>query len=306
MNKTIVVTGASGQVGGAVVRALAAGGLQVRAATREPGNYRGEKNVTPVRLNYHEPRTIAPAFTGADGLFLIALPLDYHALELLAPVIDQASRTGIGQIVLHSALSVEMNEEAPLRKVERYLMASGVPYTILRSNFFMDNFATGSISATIKNEDGIFLPAGEGKTSFIATSDIAAVAAAAFTRKLTGKEYNLTGPEALDHYEVAAMLSDAAGRAITYHALDEGQFLANLRGRGLPDTAGIYLATLYAMVREGDMARITDDVRLVTGQEPVRFGNFATAQAWRWRKSADQDVPFYVRDMSPHGEVVRH
>lgn len=306
MKKTIVVTGATGQVGGAVVRALAAKGLQVLAATREPGSYRGEKNVTPVRMDYHEPRTIAPAISGADGLFLIALPLDYHAPEVLAPVIDQARIAGTKQIVLHSALNVEMNEAAPLRKVERYLMASGVPYTILRSNFFMDNFATGSISASIKEGDGMFLPAADGKTSFIATSDIAAVAAAAFTRKLTGKEYNLTGPEALDHNQVAAMISDAAGRPVTYHALEEGDFLKLLRRRGLPDSAGLYLATLYGLVRDGYMARITEDVQKVTGHGPVRFGAFATEHAWMWKKFEAREVPYYARETLQPGGAANH
>jgi len=129
MTKTIVVTGATGQVGGAVVRALVADGLQVRAATREPDNYKGGKNVVSVKFDYHQADTIGPALAGADGLFLIALPLDPTAPELLRPVIDQARDAGVKQIVLHSALGVDRNESAPLRGVERYLMNSGVPVT---------------------------------------------------------------------------------------------------------------------------------------------------------------------------------
>ena len=75
-------------------------------------------------------------------------------------------------------------------------MASGVPYTILRPNFFMDNFSTGFLAPMVKG-GAIYLAAENAKTSFIAATDIAAVAAVAFAEGLAGKEYNLTGPEAL-------------------------------------------------------------------------------------------------------------
>jgi len=286
MTKTIVVTGATGQVGGSVAAALAAAGLQVRAATREPGNYRGDRNMTPVRFDYHDPGTVRSALLGADGLFLIALPLDFAAPQVLAPIIDQAKVAGINHVVLHSALGVDQNEEAPLRKVERYLMASGLPYTILRPNFFMDNFVSGSIAPMINEANGIFLPAADSKTSFIATSDIAAVALAAFEQGLVGKEFNLTGPEALDHHQVAAIINEAADREIAYQPLAEADFPALLVERGLPESAAQYLAMLYQFVREGYMARLSGDVQLVTGRAPVRFAAFAAAHAETWRKGS--------------------
>ena len=284
MTKTVVVTGATGHVGGAVVAALAAKGIQVRAATRVPGNYRGGSNITPVRFDYHEAATMAPALLGADGLFLIALPLDFAALKVLTPIVDQAKVAGIKQIVLHSALGVDQSEEAPLRKVERYLMASGIPYTILRPNFFMDNFVSGSVAPMINEGNGIFLPAGDSRTSFIAASDIAAVAVAAFEQGLVGKEFNLTGPEPLDHHQVAAIINEAAGREISYQPQSEPDFLALLGKGGLPESAGQYLAMLYQLVRGGYMARVTGDVQQVTGRAPVRFAAFAAEHAAAWRK----------------------
>lgn len=296
MTKTIVVTGATGKVGGEVVKALAASGIQVRAATRDPGNYRGGGNVTPVKFDYHEIGTIAPALAGADGLFLIALPLDFEAPQVLAPLIDQAKVAGIKHIVLHSALGVDQNEAAPLRKVERYLMTAGVPYTILRSNFFMDNFVSGSIAQFIHQVDGIFLAAGESKTSFIATRDIAAVTAAAFDQGLTGQEYNLTGPEALDHYQVAAIISEVAGREITYQPMLEGDFREILQKRGMPEAATQYLVMLYQVVRTDYLAKVTGDVLAVTGRAPMRFAAFAAEHADAWRKE-EVTVPYAARTL---------
>jgi len=282
-------------VGGAVVEALSARGLEVRAATREPDNYRSDKHVKPVQLDYHLPETIGPALVGVDGLFLIALPLDPTAPEVLAPVIDRAKEAGVKHIILHSAFGVDMNEGAPLRRVEHYLIDSGVPYTILRSNFFMDNFVTGSISPMIREEDGIFLSAGEGKTSFIATSDIAAVAAAAFEQGLVGREFNLTGNEALDHYMVAKIIGEVAGRSITYHPVSEKDFLALLRERGLPEPAAEYLIGLYALVRSGLMAGLTGDVLKVTGREPKRFADFTAEHGGAWQSMGEVSLPYASR-----------
>ncbi len=294
MTKTILVTGATGHVGGAVVEALAAGGFKVRAATRNPENFQNVPNVTPVKLDYHDPATIGPALAGAQGLFLIALPLDFEAPQVLAPIIAQAGKAGIEQIVLHSALGVDQVEKAPLRQVERQLMAGGVPYTIVRSIFFMDNFVSGSIAPMINEVDGIFLPAGTGRTSFVATRDIAAVVATAFSQGLVGKEYDLTGPEALDHYQVAEIIGEIAGRQITYQPLEEFDFLEMVRKRGMPEAAARYLAMLYKGVREGKMARLTNDVQLVTGRIPMGFADFAAENAAVWRKE-EVSIPVAAR-----------
>jgi uncharacterized protein YbjT (DUF2867 family) len=89
---------------------------------------------------------------------------------------------GVDHIVFISALGVDQNEEAPLRIIERHLMNSGVNHTIIRPNFFMENFSTGFIAPMIA-QGGVFLAAGDGKTSFISTRDIAEAAAVAFEEK---------------------------------------------------------------------------------------------------------------------------
>jgi uncharacterized protein YbjT (DUF2867 family) len=178
---------------------------------------------------------------------------------------------------------VDQNEQAPLRVIERALMDSGVPYTILRPNFFMENFSTGFIVPMIKHNGGIFVAAADGKTSFISTRDIAAVAAVAFAQGLQGREYNLTGPEALDRTQAARIISEAAGKEVTYHALPEEAMLQGARDQGMPESMVQYMGVLYAAVRAGYTEVVTKDVEEVTGQKPVTFAQFVQDSLTCWR-----------------------
>jgi len=282
MDNTVLVTGASGQLGREVVRALLADGFAVKAATRDASKVPPQQGVTPVTFDYTDPATFAAALEGATGLFLVAPPMDADAPAKLIPFIEKARSAGIGHVVFNSALGMDQNEEAPLRIVERAVMDSGIPYTILRPNFFMENFSTGSISPMIREQNSIFLAAGDGKTSFISTRDIAAVAAAALAGTHAGCEYNLTGPEALDHGQVARMISEATGKQITYQALPEMIMLQGARNLGMPEPMVQYMRGLYAAVRSGDAAVVTDDVKKITGRTPITFDEFANDNAECW------------------------
>jgi uncharacterized protein YbjT (DUF2867 family) len=281
MNQPILITGASGVLGRALVNAFIDGGVAVRQAVRNPE--KAKAGVESVRLDYRDPSTIGPALAGAGGLVLMAPPLDPDAVALLGPVVKCAKGAGVQRIVLISAFGVNFNEQAPLRIVEHIVMDSGIPYTILRPNFFMENFSEGFLAGGIKSAGGIFLAAGDGKTSFISVRDVAAVALAAFQKPLTGQELDLTGPEALDHTEAAKIVSEASGRPIAYHALTEEQMVAGARGMGMPEPAIGYLTVLYSVVRAGYAAPVTPVVENLTGRKPFTFWAFAHANAAAWK-----------------------
>jgi len=209
--------------------------------------------------------------------------MDPTAPESMKPVIDLAKAIGVGHVVLNSALGVDANEDAPLRKVERILIDSGISYTILRPNFFMENFSTGFIAPMIAHANAFFLAAEDAKTSFISVRDIAAVAATAFAESLIGKEYNLTGPRALDHAEAAAIISEAAGKTISYNAIPKEAMLQGARDKGMPEGAVQYMAVLYQAVRNGWTEGVTADVEQVTGKAPVTFEEFAKKNANAWK-----------------------
>ena len=135
---------------------------------------------------------------------------------------------------------------------------------------------------------GIWLAAGDAKTSFISVEDIARVAAVCFEEKRSRAEYNLTGPEALSYGEAARIISDIRGRTVTYYPISETEMMQGAREQGMPESAIEYLAQLFAFVRKGLMAEITDTVREVTGKAPMSFKEFAqkNADIWRVRKAA--------------------
>ena len=146
----------------------------------------------------------------------------------------------------------------------------------------MENFSQGPFSGTIRDQNGILVAAGNGKTSFISVRDIADAVVAALKTPLLGREFDLTGPEALDHTEVAKVITDVSGRPIKYHSLSEDQMTAGLRAHGVPDSAIAYLARLYSVVRAGYAAGITSDVETITGQRPIDFKTFAELAAAEW------------------------
>jgi uncharacterized protein YbjT (DUF2867 family) len=193
-----------------------------------------------------------------------------------------AKNAGVEQIVFISAFGVNHNEQAPLRVVERMVMSSGIAYTILRPNFFMENFSEGFLAGDIRARGAIHLAAGEGRTSFLSVTDIAAVVVAAFQKRLIGKEFDLTGPAALDHAEVAKIISAVSGRPVVYHPLTEEQMVEGARALGMPEPAIASLTVLYSVVRQGLAAAVTHDVETIIGRKPLEFENFARAAVSAW------------------------
>jgi uncharacterized protein YbjT (DUF2867 family) len=154
----------------------------------------------------------------------------------------------------------------------------------------MDNFSTGFIAPMIQDAEGIFVAAEDAKTSFIAITDIAAVAVAALTEDgHADKAYNLTGPQALNHTEIAATISAVTGRNITYQPIAESDMRQRALDNGLPEQNVDYLTVLYEVTRAGYLAVTTHDVEQVLGRSPVGFEAFAQQNkaAWQIQKVAN-------------------
>ena len=268
--KTILVTGASGNLGRAAVAALKNAGFTVRAASRQP---RPVEN--SVLFDYSDHTTHEPAINGANGALLIAPPLDADAPEKLIPAIDACKFLDVRHIVFISALGVYADEKSPLRIIERHLIDSGVGYTIIRPNFFVENFTTGFLAPMVAS-GRISVAAGDGKTSFISTDDIAAVITAAFTHGSHNRSYNLTGPVALNYNEVATILSQGLGKPVEYQPISEEDMVQAAVKNGLPASTAQYLALLYSGVRNGWFDIVTDDVQQVTGQAPRSLAEVLT------------------------------
>lgn len=269
----VLITGATGVLGRAIVKSAMGAGLALRQGVRNPA--KANSKAEAVLFDYADPSTISPALEGMAAVVLMAPPLEANAPALLGPVVTAAKLAGVRHILLISAFGVNHNEEAPLRIVEHLVIDSDVPYTILRPNFFMENFSAGFLASSIRKQHAIYLAAAGGETSFISVEDIAAAVTAALKQSLIGKEFDLTGPAALDHTEVAKIISEISGHTVVYHSLNEDQMLEGARAQGMPEPIVAYLGMLYSVVRAGFAAGVSDDFEGITGRKPITFEAFA-------------------------------
>lgn len=270
----ILVLGATGNVGRPLVKALLARGETVKAASRSGKPVDG---VEGVAFDYANPSTFGPAFEGVDRAYVM-LPTGYaEAKGPLLPVIEAAAARKV-KVVLQSVFGVDADDSIPYRQVEIALEKSGTPYVILRPNWFSDNFHTFWKPGI--DHGAIAVPAGDGKSSFIDTRDIAESAAAALTtNKFDGKAFNLTGPQALGYAEAANILSKIIGKPIAYNAITDAAFIDILVGAGVPKDYAGFLASIFHPVREGWTAAVSPDVDTLTGKAPRSLETYARDNA---------------------------
>lgn len=264
MSKKILVTGATGNTGAYLVEKLLASGHAVKAASRSGRLVAGAE---VVRFDLTESSTYPAAFEDVDRVFLIIPAGRLNNVEFLEPFIRFAADRQV-KIVFQTAYGVENDPTSPYRRAELVLEGAGAPFTILRPNWFSDNFHTFWLPAV--RHGLIAVPAGDSKSSFVDTRDIADSAFAALTSsRFDGRGFTLTGPEALGYAEAAAILAKAIGRPVEYDPVSDAQFIAILTGAGMPEDYAAHLAELFAMARKGWTAAVTGDVQELTGK-PAR------------------------------------
>jgi len=285
--KTYLVVGASGTVGSSVVQGLLQRGEQVRALTsRADRAGRADGKVQWVHADLASGQGVPEAFEGVQRAFLLAPPgyADQHAV--LRPLIDEAQRRRIEKVVLMTALGANADESAPLRRAEIALEQSGLAYGIVRPNWFMQNFHTFWLHG-INTQGRILLPAGKAKTSFIDARDIAEVAVRLLTSNdLDNQAFDITGPQALDHDEVATILSRVTGRTIRYQEITPEELKAGLLAAGLPPDYAAFLVLILGFLAQGYSAGVNDQVQKLIGRKPRSFEQYAQDHRSMWQPPA--------------------
>jgi uncharacterized protein YbjT (DUF2867 family) len=274
---TTLVIGASGTVGSELSRLLAAQGQTVRRATSQAPTH-GDQ----VQVDLVSGSGIAAALDGVDRAFLLAPPGHTNQHELLVPVIDAARERGLRRVVLMSAMGANADDHAPLRRAELQLERSGLPWNVIRPNWFMQNFHTFWLRGILA-QGRILLPVGRAKGSFIDARDIAAVAASLLSRDdLAGRDFDLTGAEALDHDEVAALIARETGRDIRFQDISPEAMLEGLIGAGLPRDYAEFLVLILGFFKAGYAERTTDAVQAITGRAPRRIADYVREHRQAW------------------------
>jgi uncharacterized protein YbjT (DUF2867 family) len=282
MMKLTLVTGATGNIGFQIVKQLGRTGATFRAAVHSLGKAEelGRLGVEVVRVDYEKPETIDSALRDVDELFMLT-PFVPNMVDLSSKLLDRLKKSGVKHIVRQSALNADVQSDAkPLKwhgQVEDMIKKSGIPYTILRPNFFMQNFVN-FMSQTIREQNTIYQPAGDGKASFIDASDIAAVAVAGLTEEQhQSKIYTLTGPEALSYHDAARIISNNLGRKISYVPISEEDARRSMKQMQIPSIMIDAMIDLGRIIREGRASIVTSTVEDVTGKKPVAFHEFVKA-----------------------------
>jgi uncharacterized protein YbjT (DUF2867 family) len=268
----ICITAAGGTLGREVVALLQATRAPFRASYHSGASAAAARarGIDAVVSDYAKPDTLRAAFLGCDTLLLVGPNLSEQTdLELAA--FDAAIGAGVGRIVKQSVMGAE--EEAfslakVHRPVERAIEASGLAWTFLRPNSFMQNILT-FMSPTIAAEDAFYSASGTGRISHVDVRDIAAVGVAALLESThAGRAYTLTGPEAIAYDELAVELSTALGRTIRHVDLPPADLRAAMLTGGMPGDIADRMLDLDRYFKESQASRTTNDIEQVTGRAP--------------------------------------
>lgn len=277
----VFVTGSTGNVGVEVVDQLLSRGVLVKAAVRTSGGKSVPAGVSPVEFDFEDPSTFGPALEGVDRVFLMRPP---HMADAKAfrPFVEAMEAAGVRQVVFLSVQGAGQNVFVPHHGIEVLLKKSRLAWTFLRPSFFMQNLSTTHL-ADIRDRGEIFVPAGSGRTNFIDVADVGEAAAVCLTSPgHENRAYEITGSEALTYDEVAAILSAACDRKITYRRPSAKQFKAHMKAEGHDDDFVSVMGSIYALAKFGMAGGTTGTFETLVGRKPHALEQWAAKNASCW------------------------
>ncbi|MGW0909511.1 NmrA family NAD(P)-binding protein [Streptomyces sp. NPDC002853] len=265
---TTLVIGATGTTGSRTAAQLSAVGHRVKAASRRAVDVPGAE---PVAFDWYEPATHAAALDGADRVYLIPPVGDADPAAVMLPFLQQAHTAGVHRAVLLSSSAIPEGGPA-VGRVHQALPDLFEHWAVLRPSWFMQNFTgTHAHAVSIREEGAIWTATGSGRVGFVDVEDIAAVAAHALTDEhAPNTDLVLTGPEALSYDDIAATITQVAGRPVNHHRLSYEQMRDRLTAQ-VPLEFASMLAGMDRAIAEGAEDRITDTVQRLTGRPARSF-----------------------------------
>ncbi|MFC9741479.1 NAD(P)H-binding protein [Streptomyces noursei] len=265
---TTLVIGATGNTGSRTVAQLTAAGHRVKAASRRETPVAGTE---PVPFDWYDPATHVAALDGVDRVYLIPPVGDSDPAATMLPFLHQARTAGVHRAVLLSSSAIPEGGPA-VGTVHQALPGLFEQWAVLRPSWFMQNFTgTHAHARSIRDEGIIWTAAESGRVGFVDAEDIAAVAVRALTDgQSPNADLVLTGPEALSHDDIAAIITEVIGRAVIHRRLSYERMRDRLTTQ-VPVEFAAMLAGMDRAIAGGAEDRITDTVQRLTGRPPRTF-----------------------------------
>lgn len=278
-NSTILIAGATGTNGQLLTSRLATAGYSVRALVRNFSSAKSllQPNVQLFEGDLNNPDSLEAAFENVNRAF-IATAITPNTVELFQNFFDAAKNTTGAHIVKFSALGAGDKTKSIIQQQhtesDEALIASGLPYTILRPNSFYQNMLWSADS--IRANGKFYLPFGDSKQSLVDVRDLTEVAFQAFTKAgHRDKIYELTGPEGLSYYDVAQQLSTILGKEVTYIPISNDAALQGMLDSGMPEWTARALAELYSAFVTGEYADTNKNIQIIASKSATTFETWA-------------------------------
>ena len=289
----ILITGASGSVGKAVLQEVSRKESTSHAKFR--AMFRSKEEAAkapagsePVLADYADKQSLRKALAGVTSVFVVCSPIP-QLVELESNVLDVCKESGVKHVVLNSALGAgDYPKSFPSwhRKVEDKLKATGMSYTILRPNGFLQNIVAFN-APSIRTQGAFYVAMGDAKVSYVDVGDIAVVAVKALQGGVhSGKTYELNGPEAISNQELATRISAVTGRTVNYVDIPESAQRDAMLGLGLPDWQVTALLELQQYYKQGAGAKTDGLLRDLIERDPMTLDQYLTANAREFRDQA--------------------
>jgi uncharacterized protein YbjT (DUF2867 family) len=273
----ILLTGVTGKTGGETAKQLLAKGVKIRAIVRNPAKAEDLKaaGVELVVGDIGDAAVVRQALQGVEKAMLV-LPNGKTQQANEQQFTDLAKAAGVKHLVKMSSMEAVPHAETPIPQahwaVEEHIRASGIPWTMVKPNFFMQNLLASANS--IKTQKKFSLPMGEGTTGMADIRDIAAVCVEVLTGQgHAGKSYEITGPEVLTFHDVAARFSEVLGEKIEYVPMPMDQFRTRMTGVLEPWHLDA-VCGLFREIAEIGLDHTTDTFRQLMGREPRSVTQF--------------------------------
>jgi uncharacterized protein YbjT (DUF2867 family) len=284
----ILITGATGVVGRAVLAEAVRAGEKVRAMYRSQADaVKAPSGVETVIADFADPSSLSPAVRGVSCVYLVCSPVP-ELVQLESNVIDACVAGGVSRIVLNSALGAgDFPKSFPSwhRKVEDKLKASRLAFCILRPNSFHQNVLT-YYAPTIRTQGAFYASMGSARVSFLDVRDIAVVVAKALQGGHDGKTYELNGPEALPYPEIAQKISKHAGVSARYVDLPVEALRKAMLDQGMPEWQVTALLDLQAYYTGGQGGVVDGVLESLLGRSPISLDRFLAENAQAFRTQA--------------------